>query len=202
MADKLLISAEVRTEFGKGASRRVRRENNIPAVVYGHGEDPRHLILPGHETSLAVRNANALITLDIEGEEQTVVPKDIQRDPITFLVEHMDLLAVRKGEKIIIDAPVEVIGEPADGYEYLLEQTTVAVEADALNLPEFIEIDIAGRDENALPEHLILPENVELALADLESPVVSIYEPQEQEIDTAEDETAEGEAAEESGDDE
>ncbi|WP_022873572.1 50S ribosomal protein L25/general stress protein Ctc [Nesterenkonia alba] len=192
MADKLLIRAEVRTEFGKGAARRARRADKIPAVIYGHGDDPRHVLLPGHETALAVRNPNALITLDIEGDEQMVVPKDIQRDVIRGFVDHLDLLAVRKGEKIVVDVPVEVIGEPANGYEYFLEQPTVPVEADATALPESITVDITDRDENALPEHLSLPAGSELALADLESPIVSIYEPQEQDLEEDTDDAAEG----------
>ncbi|GAA1808559.1 50S ribosomal protein L25/general stress protein Ctc [Nesterenkonia flava] len=199
MADKLVISAEVRSEFGKGAARQARREDKIPAVIYGHGEEPRHVLLPGHETMLAVRNPNALITLEIEGDEQTVIPKDIQRDPLKPFIVHVDLLAVRKGEKIVVDVPVEVIGEPAEGFEYLLDQPTVAIEADALDLPESVTVDITGRDENALPEHINLPKGAALALTDLESPVVSIYEPQEQDVeseaDGTADEAAEGEEA-------
>lgn len=210
MADKIEIAAETRTEFGKGSARRARRADKIPAVIYGHGDDPRHVLLPGHETALAVRNPNALITLDIEGDEQMVVPKDIQRDPIKPWIVHLDLLAVRKGEKIVVDVPVEVTGDPADGYEYMLDQPTVPVEADALNLPESIGIDITGLEENALPDALILPKGAELALTDLESPIVSIYEPQEVELEEdTEEEGAEGEGeesaegeSEESGDEE
>lgn len=190
MADKIRISAETRTEFGKGSARRARRANLIPGVIYGHGDEPRHVVLPGHETSLAVRNPNALLTLNIEGDEQMVVPKDIQRDPLKPFIVHMDLLAVRKGEKIVVDVPVEVIGEPAVGFEHMLDQPTVPVEADALNLPESISIDITDLEENALPDALILPEGAELALTDLESPIVSVYEPQEVDL---EEETAEGE---------
>lgn len=190
MADKIRISAETRTEFGKGSARRARRADLIPGVIYGHGDEPRHIVLPGHETSLAVRNPNALLTLNIEGDEQMVVPKDIQRDPLKPFIVHMDLLAVRKGEKIVVDVPVEVIGEPAVGFEHMLDQPTVPVEADALNLPESISIDITDLEENALPDALILPEGAELALGDLESPIVSIYEPQEVDL---EEETAEGE---------
>ncbi|GAA3068465.1 MULTISPECIES: 50S ribosomal protein L25/general stress protein Ctc [Actinomycetes] len=196
MADKIVIPATLRTEFGKGAARQARRSGQIPAVVYGHGEDPIHLLLPNHETTLAVRNPNALITLDIEGKKQLVLPKDIQRDAIYRSVDHLDLLAVRSGEKVVVDAPVEVIGEPASGFEYLLDQPTVAVEAEATHLPESISIDITDRDENALPEHLQLPAGVTLALTDLESPVVTIYEPTAQ--DLGEDEGAEeAEAADE-----
>ncbi|GAA4835815.1 50S ribosomal protein L25/general stress protein Ctc [Garicola koreensis] len=193
MADKIRISAETRTEFGKGSSRRARRANLIPGVIYGHGDDPRHVLLPGHETSLAVRNPNALITLDIEGDTQMVVPKDIQRDPLKPFIVHMDLLAVRKGEKIVVDVPVEVIGEPAVGFEHMLDQPTVPVEADALNLPEHVDIDITDLEENALPDALILPEGAELALSDMESPIVSVYEPQEQDVE----EDTEAEEAEE-----
>lgn len=205
MSDDIVIPAETRTEFGKGASRKARRENQIPAVIYGHGEDPRHVLLPSHQTTLAVRNPNALITLDIEGEDQLVVPKDIQRDAIKRTVDHIDLLAVRKGEKIVVDVPVEVTGEPAAGFEYILDQATVSVEADATRLPESIVIDITDRDENALPEHLQLPGGATLALTDLESPIVSIYEPVEQDLgeedaEGAEDVEASEDAAEESGD--
>lgn len=190
MADTIRISAEDRTEFGKGSARRARRANLIPAVIYGHGEDPRHILLPGHQTAMAVRNPNALLTLDLSGGDQMVVPKDIQRDPIKPFIVHIDLLAVRRGEKIVVDVPVEVVGEPAQGYEHILDEPTVPVEADALNLPESITIDISDRDENALPDLLALPEGAELALSDMESPIVSIYEPQEVEI---EEEPAEGE---------
>ncbi|GAB3846847.1 50S ribosomal protein L25/general stress protein Ctc [Nesterenkonia populi] len=208
MADKLLLRAEVRTEFGKGAARRARREDKIPAVIYGHGDDPRHVLLEGHATMLAVRNPNALITLDIEGEEQMVVPKDIQREALRPFIVHLDLLAVRKGEKIVVDVPVEVIGEPANGFEHMLDQVTVPVEADATALPESVTIDITDRDENALPEHIILPAGSELQLDDMESPIVTIYEPQEQDVEsdaeTTGEEPAEGEEssggdAEESG---
>ncbi|MDZ5078709.1 50S ribosomal protein L25/general stress protein Ctc [Nesterenkonia sp. HG001] len=195
MADKIVIPATTRTDFGKGAARKARRSGYIPGVVYGHGEDPIHILLPNHETTLAVRNPNALITLDIEGKKQLVLPKDIQRDAIYRSVDHLDLLAVRSGEKVVVDAPVEVIGEPASGLEYLLDQPTVAVEAEATHLPDSISIDITDREENALPEHLQLPAGVTLAITDLESPVVTIYEPTVQDLGD-EDETAEESEAE------
>ncbi|MGJ9373731.1 50S ribosomal protein L25/general stress protein Ctc [Nesterenkonia sp. CF4.4] len=200
MADKIVIPATKRTEFGKGAARKARRDDLIPAVVYGHGEDPIHVVLPGHQTHLAVRNPNALITLDIEGTEQMVIPKAIQRDIIKRSIDHMDLLTVRRGEKVIVDVYVEVTGEPAVGFEWILEQATVSVEAEATHLPEHVTVDITDRDENALPEHIQLPKGVTLALTDLESPVVSIHEPVEQDLgdeeETTEDEAAEDEAAE------
>lgn len=194
MADKIVIPATKRTEFGKGAARKTRRADQIPAVVYGHGEDPIHVVLPGHQTHLAVRNPNALITLDIEGSEQLVIPKAIQRDIIKRSIDHMDLLTVRRGEKVVVDVYVEVTGEPAIGFEWILEQATVSVEAEATHLPEHVTVDITDRDENALPEHITLPKGVTLALSDMESPVVSIHEPVEQDLGD-EEETVEGEAA-------
>lgn len=205
MSDKIVISAAFRTAFGKGAARKARRAGQIPAVIYGHGDEPRHILLPNHETTLAVRNPNALITLDLEGEEQLVLPQDIQRDAIYRSVDHLDLLAVRKGEKVVVDIPVEVVGEPANGYEYLLDQVTVPLEADATALPDGVTIDITDRDENALPEHLQIPAGTTLQLDDLESPIVTIYEPQEQDLgeEDTEDEAAEGETeGEESSDEE
>lgn len=200
MADKIVIPATKRTEFGKGAARKARRDDLIPAVVYGHGEDPIHVVLPGHQTHLAVRNPNALITLDIEGTEQMVIPKAIQRDIIKRTIDHMDLLTVRRGEKVTVDVYVEVTGEPAVGFEWILEQNTVSVEAEATHLPEHVTVDITDRDENALPEHLELPKGVTLAMTDLESPIVSIHEPVEQDLgdeeETTEEEAAEGETAE------
>ncbi|MDO5492825.1 MAG: 50S ribosomal protein L25/general stress protein Ctc [Nesterenkonia sp.] len=200
MSDKIHIQALKRTEFGKGAARQARRAGRIPAVVYGHGEDPVHILLPEHQTTLAVRNPNALITLDIEGDDQLVIPKDIQRDPIRRSVDHLDLLTVRRGEKIVVDVSVEVVGEPAAGFEHFLEQATVSVEAEATDLPETIVVDITDRDENAQPEHLQLPAGVELAMPDLDSPIVSIQEPEEQDLgdepETEEEaEVAEGEEA-------
>ncbi|MGJ9425407.1 50S ribosomal protein L25/general stress protein Ctc [Nesterenkonia halotolerans] len=194
MADKIVIPATKRTEFGKGAARKARRDDLIPAVVYGHGEEPIHVTLPGHQTHLAVRNPNVLITLDIEGTEQLVIPKAIQRAIIKRNIDHMDLLTVRRGEKVVVDVYVEVTGEPAVGFEWILEQATVSVEAEATHLPEHVIVDITDRDENALPEHIQLPDGVTLALSDMESPIVSIHEPAEQDLGD-EEETTEGEDA-------
>jgi large subunit ribosomal protein L25 len=204
MADKIVLPATKRTDFGKGAARQARRAGQIPGVIYGHGEAPLHILLPNHETTLAVRNPNALLTLDVEGKNHLVLPKEIQRAAIKRDVEHLDLITVRRGEKVVVDAPVEVIGEPAPGFEYILDQATVSVEAEATDIPESIVVDITDRDENALPEHLSLPAGVALALTDLESPIVSIHEPEVQDLgeDEAEEGSEEGESAEgESGED-
>lgn len=200
MSDKIIIQAHLRDGFGKGAARRARREGYIPAVVYGHGEDPQHLLLPKHETTLAVRNPNALITLDVEGKQQMVLPKDIQRDAIYRSVDHLDLLVVRRGEKVVVDVHVEVIGEPAAGLAHLLDQPTVAVEAEATHLPESVSIDITERTEHALPELLQLPKGTTLAMSDLESPIVTIYEPAAQDLGEDEESDEDEDEAEAGGD--
>ena len=119
------LAAEVRTEFGKGFARRARMEGLIPAVIYGHGAEPMHVTLPAKATTLAVRIANALLTLDINGEQHLALVKDIQRNPIKQIIEHLDLLTVRKGEKVTVDVPVHLTGELAPGNVYNQEMTTV-----------------------------------------------------------------------------
>lgn len=139
------IVAEPRTEFGKGAARRVRRADKVPAVLYGHGEAPRHVSLPGHELMLALKkDANQLLTLETSDGDQLALPKVIVRDPIKGHLEHVDLIAVRKGEKVTVEVPVTLIGEAAP--EVLVDQqlTTIRVEADATLLPDHLELSIKG----------------------------------------------------------
>jgi large subunit ribosomal protein L25 len=160
------IAAEPRTEFGKGPSRRVRRAGRVPAVLYGHGTDPRHVSLPGHDVLLALRTANVLIRLEgLPGGSQLALPKAIQRDAIRGTVEHVDLIMVRRGEKVTVDVPVTVTGEVApDG---LLDQQLVqiAVEAEATNIPPGIEVDVEGMAIGAAVHagDLRLPAGVSLA---------------------------------------
>src|SRR5215470_6328311 len=136
MAEK--ITAEVRTEFGKGAARRIRRDDKIPAVVYGHGNDPIHLTLPGHDTMMALKHggANALLELDIDGSSQLALTKQVQVDPIRRVLEHVDFVAVRRGEKVTVDVPVHVVGEAAPEALVVTESSTVQVEAEATAIPE------------------------------------------------------------------
>ena len=139
------IAAEPRTEVGKGPSRRIRRANKVPAVLYGHGEQPRHFTLPGHELMLALKHdANALLTLQTEDGDQLALPKVIVRDPIKGHLEHVDLVAVRKGEKVTVEVPVLLVGEAAP--ETLVDQQTMTltVTADATALPDHLELSIAG----------------------------------------------------------
>ncbi|HSR85166.1 MAG TPA: 50S ribosomal protein L25/general stress protein Ctc [Streptosporangiaceae bacterium] len=139
------IKAEPRTEFGKGPARRIRNDGRVPAVLYGHHTEPKHLSLPGHEVLMALRTPNVLIRLEgLPGGVQLALPKAIQRDPIKGWVEHVDLLTVRRGEKVKVDIPVTIVGEVvSDG---LLDQQLVqiAVEAEATNIPQGVEVNVEG----------------------------------------------------------
>ncbi len=142
------IKAELRTEFGKGAARRIRRDHKIPAVVYGHGNDPIHLALPGHDTMMALKHggANALLDLDIEGSSQLALTKQVQVDPIRRVLEHIDFVAVRRGEKVTVDVPVHLVGEAVRDTLVVTEQATVQLEAEATHIPESIEVSIEGAE--------------------------------------------------------
>jgi large subunit ribosomal protein L25 len=160
------IAAEPRTEFGKGPSRRIRQAGKVPAVLYGHHSEPTHLTLPGHEVLMAMRTANVLIRLDgLPGGVQLALPKAVQRHPIKGWVEHVDLLVVRRGEKVTVDVPIALTGEIApDG---LLDQQLVqlSVEAEATNIPRSIEVSIEGMEVGAAlhASDLQLPAGVTLA---------------------------------------
>ena len=191
------ISAETRTEFGKGAARRIRREHKIPAVVYGHGNDPMHLTLPGHDTMMALKHggANALLELDIEGKTQLALTKQVQIDPIRRVIEHIDFVAVRFGDKVTVDVPVHLLGQAASETLVVTENSTVQIEAEATNIPERIEISIEGLPAGTqiLAGQLELPEGSTL-LVDPETLIVNITEQQSEEALEAELEEAEAEA--------
>lgn len=172
------ISATRREDFGKGYARRIRQVGDIPAVIYGHGEDPKHVVLPGHETTLAARTPNAIFDLDIEGETVLVMVKDIQRHAIRPEIQHMDLLIVKRGERVEVEIPLHVEGEVAEGAVANVELTTLLVEADAIKQPEVIEVNIEGREigEHVTAADVVLPEGVTL-VADEETMVVNISEP-------------------------
>ena len=142
------IQAESRTEFGKGAARRIRRADKVPAVLYGHGTDPVHITLPGHETMLALKHggANALLSIELEGKSQLALPKQVQRDVLKGFLEHVDLIVVSKGEKVSVDIPVHLVGEPAPDALVVTEHATVLVEAEATHIPEYIEVSIVGAE--------------------------------------------------------
>jgi large subunit ribosomal protein L25 len=142
------IAAEARTEFGKGAARRSRREGKVPAVLYGHGTDTRHLSLPGHALMLALKTPNVLLRLEgLQRGGDLALPKAVQRDPVRGFLEHVDLILVRSGEKVTVEVPIRVSGEIAPG-DSLLNQLLVQipVEADATNIPQGIDVDVEGMD--------------------------------------------------------
>lgn len=142
------IAAELRTEFGKGAARRIRREGKIPAVLYGHGQDAVHVTLPGHDTTMALKHlgANALLELDIEGTPQLALSKAVQVDPVRRMIEHIDFVAVKTGEKVTVDVPIHLVGEAVRDSLVVTEHSTISVEAEATHIPEFIEVSIEGAE--------------------------------------------------------
>jgi large subunit ribosomal protein L25 len=161
------IVAEARTEFGKGPARRTRRAGKVPAVLYGHGDKPRHFALPGHELMLALKHdANALLALQTEDGEQLALPKIVVRDPIRRTLEHVDLVAVRRGEKVTVDVPLHLVGEAASS-DVLVDQqkNTISVEAEATHLPTGFELSIAGlkAGDTLHASDITLPEGVTLA---------------------------------------
>jgi large subunit ribosomal protein L25 len=189
------LAAEVRTEFGKGFARRARMAGQIPAVIYGHGAEPIHVTLPAKATTLAVRTANALLSLDVNGEGHLALVKDVQRDPIKQIIEHIDLLTVRQGEKVTVDVPVHVNGETAPGTVHNLELTVISLEAEATHLPEAVEVDIEGRaaGEHIHASDLALPKGAVL-LTDAEALVVNISEAAAAAAEEGEEEAAAAEA--------
>ncbi|UYP19883.1 50S ribosomal protein L25/general stress protein Ctc [Rhodococcus sp. Z13] len=195
MSDENRLVASVRTEFGKGAARRARRAGQIPAVLYGHGTDPRHLALPELEFAAVLRahGTNAVLTLDIDGEEQLALTKSVVVHPIRRYIEHADLLVVQKGEKVAVEVPLTITGEAAAGTLVVHEVTTIKVEADALNLPEEITVSIEGAEAGTqiLAGGVELPAGATLA-DDPELLLVNVTEaPQDLEGDEGEEAAAE-----------
>lgn len=195
MSDENKVVAETRTNFGKGFARRLRAAGKIPAVIYGHGTDPVHVALPGHQVSLIIRRANALLDLDIDGTSQLALVKDVQKDPVHQIIEHIDLLVVKKGEKVAIDLPVVVTGESFAGTIAALDAATLAVEAEATHIPENVEVSVEGLEEGAhiTAADVKLPNGVTL-VADPETLVVAISVPPAPVEDEASEAPAEGDA--------
>ncbi|MEW2526080.1 50S ribosomal protein L25/general stress protein Ctc [Streptomyces sp. NPDC047071] len=183
------LSAESRSEFGKGAARRIRRENKVPGVLYGHGTDPVHVTLPGHDLMIALRTPNVLLSLDIDGKSELAIPKAVQRDPLKGFIEHVDLLLVKRGEKVTVEVPVHTEGELAAGGN-LLEHvlSTLPIEAEATHLPEAVTVSIAGLEAGASihAKDITLPAGATLAV-DADTVVLQVLAAQ------AEEAPAEGE---------
>ncbi|MFJ9692953.1 50S ribosomal protein L25/general stress protein Ctc [Kitasatospora sp. NPDC101183] len=164
---EIRIAAETRTEFGKGAARRARRAGFVPGVVYGHGHAPVHLNLPGHDLMMALKTPNALLVVPIEGTDEYVLPKAVQREAIKRTIEHVDLLLVKRGEKVTVEIPVHTEGELAAGGN-LLEHVLQAlpIEAEATHLPESVTVSVAGLEAgtSVLAGDIVLPAGVSLAV--------------------------------------
>ena len=188
MADK--ISAERRDSFGKGAARKLRAAGRIPAVIYGHGTDPVHISLPGHQTALIIRKANAVLDLDVAGTSQLALVKDVQKDPVRQIIEHVDLLLVRSGETVQVEVPVHLEGESAPGTIATLDAQTLLLDVEATHIPERVVVNIEDATDGThiTAADIALPEGAKLA-SDPELLIVGISL-------AAAEEAAEAEAAE------
>ncbi|QCR54262.1 50S ribosomal protein L25 [Brachybacterium sp. SGAir0954] len=203
------LNVELRDEFGKGAARRIRAEHKIPAVLYGHGEAPLHLVLPGHETALAARNSNALLDLQLaDGTSHLALIKEIQRHPLHRTLTHLDLIIVKRGEKVEVDIPVTVTGEPVAPAISVVDLQALTLSVDALHVPEHVEISVEEKvdGDQVFAGDVTLPAGAEL-VTDAELLVVAIQiprveeEPEAEDAEGAEDTESEG-AGEESSEQE
>ena len=162
------LVGEVRESFGKGAARKFRAAGRTPAVIYGHGSEPRHVTLPAHEVKLILRHKNAVIDLTINGKEESVLVKSASKDPITQIIEHIDLVELVKGERVHVEVPVHVVGESLSGTVIDLEHKTVKLEVAATSIPDFVEaiFNKEGAGFHVLAKDLVIPAGAKLELAD------------------------------------
>jgi large subunit ribosomal protein L25 len=190
------LVTEARESFGKGAARKIRAVGKIPAVLYGHGTAPQHLTLPGHQVGLIIRKANQVLELEIDGKVQLALVKDVQRDPVRQIIEHLDLIVVRKGEKVQVEVSVHVIGEPTPGTVAELDTQRLLLEVSATNIPERIEVNIDGFEAGSrvVAGDVVLPEGATL-VSDPEALVVAVAVPQEQDLGEVAEAEAPAEAA-------
>lgn len=193
------LTTEIRESFGKGAARKLRAVGKVPAVLYGHGTEPQHLTVNAHDVFMLVRRTNAIIDLQIEGKSQLALVKDVQRNPVLMgvpAIEHLDLVIVQRGEKVTVDVPVHVEGEPVSGFIAIQDATSVSVEVEALHIPESFTVSVEGLEDGAriVASEIELPGGAEL-LTDGDTLVVAVQEPQLPAEDE-ETEAAEGDEAE------
>ncbi len=184
MSDENKVVAETRTNFGKGFARRLRATGKIPAVIYGHGTDPVHLALPGHQVSLIIRRANALLDLEIDGTSQLALVKDVQKDPVRQVIEHIDLLVVKKGEKVVVEVPIVVTGESFSGTIVTVDLATIKLEVEATHIPEHVEVSVEGLEEGShitagdvtLPKGATLLDEPDVLLVAVSLPAAEVAE--------------------------
>lgn len=177
MAETYTLTGATRTNFGKGAARKLRASGHVPGVIYGHGEAPRHVALPTHELTLLVRHKNVLIDLDVDGKKELVLVRDVQKDHVRQVLEHVDLVIVKKGETVTVDVPVVIIGHPFPGTVAMVEHNTLTVDAEATHIPEHIEIDVTDMHEHThvSAKDVTLPAGVKLHI-DPETIVVAVQQ--------------------------
>jgi large subunit ribosomal protein L25 len=189
---EIVITAERRTEFGKGAARRLRRDKKIPVVVYGHGEETQHLALPAHELMLAMKQSNTLLSLQLEDGAQLVLPKAVQRDPVRHTIEHVDLVAVRTDEKVTVEVLVRAEGKIAPGGLMEHVHDTITIESEATNIPSELVVDVNGLEvgQSVRASQIELPAGVVL-IAEPETVIVHVLGAQSAEIEEV---AVEGEA--------
>jgi len=187
------VEALERDSFGKGAARKLRATGRIPAVVYGHGTEPVHVSLPAHQIGLIVRKANAVLDLQISGKSQLALVKDVQKDPVLQIIEHLDLIVVKKGEKVQVEVPVHLEGESAAGTVADLDSHTLTLEVEATHIPENVVVSVEGLEEGTQihAKDVTLPKGASL-ISDADALVVNVHVPQKA-ADV--EETAEGEEA-------
>ena len=198
MADQ--IKAEIRNSFGKGAARKLRAAGKIPAVIYGHGAEPQHVSLPGHEVSLVIRRANALLELDIEGRPQLALVKDVQKDPVRQIIEHLDLVVVRSGERVQVEIPIHIEGEPAGDNIVAQDSTTVTLDAEATHIPERVTVSVEGLTDGThiTAADLTLPQGSTL-VSDPEMLIIAIGAPTGTDAAESEDVAADADTAADNG---
>lgn len=185
------LEATARENFGKGAARKLRAVGQTPAVVYGHGKDPLHVAVETHPLSLIIRQANALIELSIDGKKKLVLVKDVQKDPVRQIIEHVDLLIVKKGETVDVEVPIHVVGESFSGTNVLQELNTLRLSVPATNIRESIEVSVEGLEAGA---HIlagdIALESDEKLLDSADHLVVQVVAPRGSAAEEGEDEAA------------
>ena len=196
MSDTSRLDAAVRESFGKGAARKLRAAGKTPAVIYGHGTDPLHVAVETHPLSLIVRQANALIDISVDGKDQLVLVKDVQRDPVRQIIEHVDLVVIRKGETVEVEVPIHIEGEPFSGTSAFQELNTLLLSVPAISIPESLVVNIEGAEEGTqvLAGEVTLPEGASL-IDDPEQLVVHVLVPRGSESEGSTEEGDEGETS-------
>ncbi len=186
------VIGEVREQFGKGAARKMRVAGRIPAVIYGHGAATQHISLPAHEVTLILRKANQVLTIDVDGTTELTLVKDVQRDPVRRIIEHLDLVAIKKGEKVHVEVNVHIEGEPYPGTLAMLEVPTLRVEVEATHIPESVIVDVEGAVEGTqylageieLPKGATLLDDDDLLIVNIVTPAAPAL-PDEDEVEGA-----------------